>query len=106
MPQSSCAVERRRRCRGSGPRTRKRAFWAKHDVVDYLRTGPAVVRRSPNLKPSTTTILDSIAGAMLEELRRLANERDVPYQSLIEVYLAERIRADATDQASGAGLDA
>jgi hypothetical protein len=48
----------------------------------------------PNLKPSTTTISIRLPDTMLSELRRLANERDVPYQSLLKVYLAERIASE------------
>jgi predicted DNA binding CopG/RHH family protein len=47
--------------------------------------------RFAKLRPSTATISLRLPQAMLEELRALANERDVPYQSLLKVYLAERI---------------
>lgn len=69
----------------------ERAFWARHDVVDYFDWDKAVAGSFPALKPSTTTISVRLPEAMLEELKVLANERDVPYQSLLKVFLAERI---------------
>jgi hypothetical protein len=45
----------------------------------------------PNLKPSTETISLRLPAALLAELKALANRRDVPYQSLLKVFLAERI---------------
>ncbi|MGH9461353.1 MAG: BrnA antitoxin family protein [Vicinamibacteria bacterium] len=69
----------------------ERAFWAEHDVVDYFDWDKAVSGSFPALKPSTTTISVRLPEAMLEELKALANERDVPYQSLLKVFLAERI---------------
>lgn len=69
----------------------ERAFWAEHDVVDYFDWEKAVPGSFPALKPSTTTISLRLPEAMLEELKALANERDVPYQSLLKVFLAERI---------------
>jgi predicted DNA binding CopG/RHH family protein len=69
----------------------ERAFWAEHDVVDYFDWEKAEPGSFPALKPSTATISLRLPEAMLEELKALANERDVPYQSLLKVYLAERI---------------
>jgi predicted DNA binding CopG/RHH family protein len=69
----------------------EREFWAEHDVVDYFDWDRAVPGSFPALKPSTTTISIRLPEAMLEELKALANERDVPYQSLLKVFLAERI---------------
>jgi len=66
-------------------------FWAVHDVVDYFDWEKAEAGSFPALKPSTATISIRLPEAMLEELKILANEQDVPYQSLIKMYLAERI---------------
>ena len=70
---------------------REREFWAEHDVVDYFDWDKAVRGSFPALKPSTTTISVRLPAGMLEELKALANEQDVPYQSLLKVFLAERI---------------
>ena len=69
----------------------ERDFWAEHDVVDYFDWEKSVRGSFPALKPSTTTISLRLPKALLEELKALANERDVPYQSLLKIFLAERI---------------
>jgi predicted DNA binding CopG/RHH family protein len=69
----------------------ERKFWASHDTVDYFDWSKAVRATFPELKPSTTTISLRVPASMLEELKTLANEKDVPYQSLMKVFLAERI---------------
>ena len=72
----------------------ERAFWEEHDSADYLDWSKAERVRLPNLKPSTATISLRLPEAMLEELKVLANQRDVPYQSLLKVFLAERLDAE------------
>lgn len=69
----------------------EREFWASHDTVDHFDWSKAVRATFPELKPSTTTISLRVPASMLEELKTLANEKDVPYQSLMKVFLAERI---------------
>ena len=69
----------------------ERDFWKTHDTVEYFDYNKAVRATFPELKPSTTTISLRLPASMLEELKSLANERDVPYQSLMKVFLAERI---------------
>lgn len=72
----------------------ERAFWAEHDTADYVDWSQAARVRLPNLKPSTATISLRLPEGMLDELKVLANERDVPYQSLLKVFLAERLAAE------------
>jgi predicted DNA binding CopG/RHH family protein len=69
----------------------EREFWSKSDSTDYVdwSKGRRVV--FPNLKPSVKTISLRLPEALLEELKMLANKKDVPYQSLLKVYLAEKI---------------
>ena len=69
----------------------ERKFWASHDSTDYVDWGKGVRAVFPNLKPSTKTISLRLPECMLEELKLLANKRDVPYQSLLKIFLAERI---------------
>lgn len=69
----------------------EREFWATHDSADYLDWSKADHAIFPKLKPSTKTISLRMSESMLNELRLLANKRDVPYQSLIKVFLRERI---------------
>ena len=70
---------------------RERDFWASHDSSDYYDWSKAVHATFPNLKPSTTSISLRLSTSMLEELKTLANKKDVPYQSLMKLYLAEKI---------------
>jgi len=70
---------------------RERAFWETHDTSDYVDWSRAVLADFPNLKPSTQTISLRLPSSLLAELKILANQRDVPYQSLLKVFLAERV---------------
>ena len=72
----------------------ERAFWAKADSTEYVDWSTARVVRFPNLKPSSTAISLRLPDTLLSELKMLANERDVPYQSLLKLYLAERITTE------------
>ncbi|HEX7623068.1 MAG TPA: BrnA antitoxin family protein, partial [Anaeromyxobacteraceae bacterium] len=69
----------------------EREFWRTHDSADYLDLSKAQVAAFPNLKVSTRTISLRLPEHLLAELRTLANRSDVPYQSLIKLYLAERV---------------
>lgn len=69
----------------------EREFWAKHDSVEYVDWGAAREVRLATLKPTTRTISIRLPVTMLEDLKVLANKRDVPYQSLLKMYVAERI---------------
>ena len=69
----------------------ERRFWETHDASRFVDWNKARVAVFPNLKPSTETISVRVPAALLAELKALANRRDVPYQSLLKVYLAERV---------------
>ncbi len=69
----------------------EREFWRTHDSTKYLDWHRADRAIFPNLKPSTKTISLRLPESMLAELRQLANKRDIPYQSLIKIFLRERI---------------
>lgn len=69
----------------------EREFWATHDSTEYLDWEDAERVIFPKLKPSTKTISLRMPEYMLNELKLLANKRDVPYQSLIKMILRERI---------------
>ena len=69
----------------------ERTFWASHDSTEYIDWSEAEETVLPLLKPSTKTISLRLPELMLNELRLIANKRDVPYQSLIKVFLKERI---------------
>jgi len=70
----------------------ERAFWEKNDSADYLDWNKAQVATFPNLKPSTKTISLRLPQHLLDAIKTAANARDVPYQSLINVWLQEKIQ--------------
>jgi predicted DNA binding CopG/RHH family protein len=72
----------------------ERNFWARHDSTRFIDWQAAQRRRFPNLKPSLRTISLRLPVAMIEDLKVLANKRDVPYQSLLKVFLAERLEKE------------
>lgn len=69
----------------------ERAFWNAQDSSDYVDWSKATELTLPRLKPSTATISLRLPELLLDELKMLANQRDVPYQSLLKIFLAERI---------------
>ena len=69
----------------------EREFWATHDATEYLDWRQAHRVRFPNLRPTTKAISIRLPESMLEELKILAHERDVPYQSLIKIFLREKL---------------
>ena len=69
----------------------ERIFWETHDTSPFVDWSNARVAVFPNLKPSTETISLRLPAALLAELKALANKRDVPYQSLLKVFLTERV---------------
>jgi predicted DNA binding CopG/RHH family protein len=71
----------------------ERVFWETHDSTDYVDWSKAVNARLPNLKPSSTAISLRLPNSLLERIKIAANKRDVPYQSLIKTWLAEKIDA-------------
>jgi len=71
----------------------ERAFWETQDSSDYVDWAKAERVRLPNLKPSTKAISIRLPVDLLEQIRVAANKRDVPYQSLIKVWLAEKVDA-------------
>ena len=72
----------------------EREFWATHDSTEYVDWRKAKKAVFSNLKPSVRKISLRLPESMLEELKLLANKRDVPYQSLLKIFLAERIEKE------------
>ena len=70
----------------------ERSFWSTHDSSDYVDWQKARTTTYPTLKPSTETISLRLPASLLADLKILANRMDVPYQSLLKVFLAERVR--------------
>ena len=77
----------------------ERQFWATHSPLDYFDTTKAKNVVFRNLKPSVKSISIRLPEHMIETLKLLANKRDVPYQSLLKMFLAERIQAELQQSA-------
>jgi len=71
----------------------ERRFWESHDSTEYLDWSKAERVRLPNLKPTTTSISLRLPVSLLERIKVAAHKRDVPYQSLIKTWLAEKLDA-------------
>jgi predicted DNA binding CopG/RHH family protein len=69
----------------------ERVFWETHDSTEYVDWDKAQRVRFPNLKPTTKAISLRLPAGMLEQIKVEANKRDVPYQSLIKTWLAEKV---------------
>lgn len=68
----------------------ERRFWATHDATDYFEVGKPIELDLSKLKPSTESISLRLPAYLLSRIKELANAKDVPYQSLIKIFLAER----------------
>jgi len=69
----------------------EREFWADHDSDEYLDWNEGQIARFPKLKPTTKSISIRLPQSLIDDLKILANKRDIPYQSLLKVFLAEKI---------------
>ncbi|MCC2665884.1 MAG: hypothetical protein K0R41_1336 [Geminicoccaceae bacterium] len=71
----------------------ERRFWESHDSTDHVDWSRAERVRLPSLRPSTTSISLRLPVSLLERIKIAAHKRDVPYQSLIKTWLAEKLDA-------------
>lgn len=68
-------------------------FWSTHDSTEYINWSKAIVNPTfPNLKPSTKTITIRVPQSLLDSLKMIANKKDVPYQSLVKIFLDEKVK--------------
>jgi len=72
----------------------ERDFWASHDSADFIDWRQAERAKLPNLRPTTRTISIRLPEPMIERLKVLANKRDIPYQSLLKMFVADRIEEE------------
>ena len=72
-------------------------FWASHDSTEFIDWRKGRIGLFPELKPSTQTISLRLPKSLLDALKVIANKRDVPYQSLMKVFLADRLREEMAD---------
>lgn len=73
----------------------EREFWSVHSPLDYQDNREPVKFDFSELKPSTKTISIRLPESMIDQLKRLANKRDVPYQSLLKIMLGEKIKEES-----------
>lgn len=78
----------------------EREFWATHDSAEYIDWDKAEEVIFPNLKPTTKSISIRLPETLLARIKQLANSKDVPYQSLMKIFLAERIEKELARSAS------
>lgn len=75
----------------------ERKFWATHDTTEYFDVAHPIVNPAfPKLKFSTTSISLRLPVGILDQLKMMANKRDIPYQSFVKTILADRVRAEHT----------
>lgn len=72
----------------------EREFWATHDSTEYIDWNSGEELILPNLKPSIKTISLRVPESLIEELKFLANKKDIPYQSLLKMFLVERVEKE------------
>ena len=72
----------------------ERKFWSESESTEYIDWSQAKKAVLPNLKPSTKKISIRLPEIMIDELKVLANKRDIPYQSLLKIYLSEKINQE------------
>ena len=75
------------------------SFWAKHDSTEYLDFSSVELGFFPELKPSSKTISIRLPESLVEAIKLLANKQDIPYQSMLKVLLAEKVREALSLQA-------
>ena len=70
------------------------AFWASRDSTEYIDYSKSRRMIFPKLKPSTETISLRLSKSLLDQLKTLANKRDVPYQTLLKLFVLERVQSE------------
>ncbi len=72
----------------------ERNFWSSHDSTEYINWSKAKDVTLSNLKPSVRSISIRLPEIMVEELKLLAHKKDVPYQSLMKIYISEKMKEE------------
>lgn len=72
----------------------ERKFWATHDSTEYVEYSNAKKVVFQNLKPSVRIVSIRLPESLIAHLKLLANKRDIPYQSLMKIFLSERIKKE------------
>ncbi|MFQ5455450.1 MAG: BrnA antitoxin family protein [Nitrospirota bacterium] len=72
----------------------ERDFWAIHDTTEYFDNSKMIRGHFPDLKPSRRMISIRLPEFLIERLKILANKRDIPYQSLLKIFLSEKVEEE------------
>jgi predicted DNA binding CopG/RHH family protein len=80
--------------------TAEQKFWAENESTDFIDWSGGQRVSFPNLKPSLKSISIRLPEAMIEQLKVIANKKDVPYQSLVKIYLSEKLKEELSAQRS------
>jgi predicted DNA binding CopG/RHH family protein len=91
MPKTKKAVRKIPKFKSAN---QERQFWATHDSTGYVNWRQGRRVKLPNLRPTTRVISIRLPETMIESLKVLANKRDVPYQSLLKMYVAEKLEEE------------
>lgn len=78
----------------------EREFWSSHDLTEYIDQFEPVDLDLTNLRPTTESISLRLPAYLLARIKEIANSRDVPYQSLMKIFLAERVEKELTKSTS------
>ena len=91
VPKVKRRIRKIPKLKGEG---QERNFWASHDSTDYVDWRRSERVKLPNLRPTTRTISIRLPESMIEKLKVLANKRDIPYQSLLKMFVADKIEEE------------
>ena len=69
-------------------------FWAKHDATEFIDMAKSEKIMFPNLKPTSKLISIQLPVYLLDHLKLLAHKKDVPYQSLMKIYLIKEVKEE------------
>lgn len=95
------SIQKRKRIPSFASEEAERTFWASHDSTRYVDWAKARRASFPALRPTLRTISLRLPELMIGQLKVLANKRDVPYQSLLKQFLAERLQREITRASGG-----
>jgi predicted DNA binding CopG/RHH family protein len=79
----------------------EREFWGRAESTDYVDWSKGTRETLPKLRPTLRTISIRLPESMIAQLKRLANKKDVPYQSLVKVFLSDRIESELATSKTG-----
>lgn len=73
----------------------ERAFWATHETIDYFDSKNSLKLDLSNIKKTTRPVTIRLPESLVNQLKKLAHKKDVPYQSLLKLLLDEKVREES-----------